>query len=141
MFPYHVVPDGNAALPHHYVTLSVLSLVPLLMVWDHHPKRDPWVSMTAVLLGLMSFTLIWPRYPVIGATLTVACNVVAVLAPIALPNWRHHWPRSIRVVAVLLALGAADDSLQHAFGWVTPIDWAWKHGGREAIISAFSGLA
>ncbi len=37
---------------------------------------------------------------------------------------------------VELALVAADDVLQHAFGIVTPIDWAWKHGGRMAVTGA-----
>lgn len=130
-FPYHAVPDGSAALPHHYVTATLAALVPIMIVWDNHPRREPWLALCGVLGGLVSFLMVWPRYPIIGASLTLAANAVVLLAP-ARPGWRE-WPRRHAVTVVVLALIAADDSLQHALGWHTPIDSAWKAGGRETV--------
>ncbi|KAA9399684.1 hypothetical protein [Haloarcula sp. CBA1129] len=133
-FPYHAVPDGSAALPHHYVTATLAALVPILIVWDNDPRREPWMALCGVLGGLVSFGMVWPRYPVIGASLTLAANAVVLLAPFR-PGWRE-WPRRHAVAVVLLALVALDDSLQHALGWHTPIDAAWKAGGRAAVVDA-----
>jgi len=130
-FPYHTVPDGSAVLPHHYLWATLAALVPILIVWDNYPRREPWVALCGVLGGLVSFALIWPRYPVIGASLTLAANAVVLLAPFR-PGWRE-WPRRHAVAVVLLALLAADDSLQHALGWHTPIDSVWKAGGRATV--------
>ena len=138
-FPYHTVPDANAALPHHYYTALLLALVPVLIVWDNQRKSEPWLALVGIVGGLFSFGMVWPRYPVVGAVLALVANAVVVLAPFR-PGWRQ-WPRRHAVAVVLLALVAADDSLQHAFGWVTPIDWAWKHGGRAAVVDVFSALA
>jgi len=130
-FPYHAVPDGSAALPNHYATATLAALVPILIVWDNYPRREPWLVLCGVLGGLVSFGLVW--YPVIGASLTLAANAAVLLAPFR-PGWRV-WPRRHAVAVVLLALVAADDSLQHAFGWGIPIDSAWKAG------SCLAGLA
>jgi len=138
-FPYHTVPDGNAALPHHYMTALLVALVPLLIVWDDHRDREPWLVLLGILGGLTSFALIWPRYPVIGATLTLVFNAVVLLAPLR-PTWGEYWPRKHRMTIVLLGLLAADDSVQHALGWVTPVDWAWKAGGRSAVVDIFGAL-
>ncbi|GGK63470.1 hypothetical protein [Haloarcula sebkhae] len=138
-FPYHAVPDGSATLPHHYVTMMVAALVPLLIIWDNHPRREPWIVLCGVLSGLVGFLLIWPRYPRIGASLTLAANGTVLLAPLR-PGWRE-WPRRHAVAVVIAGLVAADDSLQHALGWVTPIDWAWKAGGRAALVRIFKMVA
>jgi len=95
--------------------------------------------LLGILGGLASFGLVWPRYPVIGATLTLACNAVVLLAPLR-PAWGESWPRRNRVTIVLPALLAADDSVQHALGWVTPVDHIWKHGGRAAVVDIFGAL-
>ncbi|WP_225334919.1 hypothetical protein [Halomicrobium urmianum] len=131
-FPYHAVPDGSTALPHHYTLAVLLSLVPILTVWDWYPRRDPWLALLAALVGLFSFVAVWPRYPSVGATLALAACALLLLAPLR-PTWWEHWPRGRQTIVVVLALVAADDVLQHAFGIVTPIDWAWKHGGRAAV--------
>jgi len=138
-FPYHTIPDGNAALPHHYLWAMLAALVPVLIIWDDYSDREPWLALSAVLGGVVSFGLIWPRYPVIGATLTLAFNAVLLLVPFR-PAWRE-WPRRHALAVVLLALLAADDSVQHALGWVTPVDWAWKAGGRSAVVDIFGALA
>jgi len=143
-FPYHTVPDGSAALPHHFTWAFLLAIVPVLMVWDHYPRRDPWISLTAILTGLVGFLLVWPRYPAMGATLVLASNAVVILAPIVLPTWREYWPWPQRVAVVVLGLLALDDSAQHALGWATPLDRAWKAGGREFVTGVFevvSGVA
>ncbi|WP_254272180.1 hypothetical protein [Haloarcula marina] len=140
MFPYHVVPDGNAALPHHYVTMLLAALVPVLIVWDDHRDREPWIVLSGILGGVVAFGLVWPRYPVIGATLTLAANAVVILAPFR-PAWSEYWPRRHRVAVVVFALIAADDSVQHALGWPMPIDWVWKHGGRSAVVEVFGAVA
>ncbi|GGN97617.1 hypothetical protein [Haloarcula pellucida] len=139
MWPYHVVPDGNAALPHHYMTFLLAALVPLLIVWDDHRDREPWLVLCGILGGLASFGLVWARYPVIGATLSLVANALVILAPLR-PAWSAFWPRRHRVAVILLGLGAADDVLQHAMGWPTPIDWVWKHGGRAVVVEAFGAV-
>jgi len=131
-FPYHTIPDGNAALPHHYLWATLALLVPLLIVWDDHRLREPWVVLCGALGGLAAFGLVWPRYPIIGASLTVAANLTVILAPLR-PAWSEYWPLRHRVAIILLGLLALDDSAQHAFGWHTPIDWLWKHGGRSTV--------
>jgi hypothetical protein len=138
-FPYHTIPDGNAALPHHYLWAQLACLVPVLIVWDNDRHREPWLVLSAVLAGLVGFGLVWPRYPVIGALLTLAANAVVLIAPLR-PTWRE-WPRKHAVTVVLLGLLAADDSLQHALGLTTPIDWLWKHGGRAFVVDSVGGLA
>jgi len=138
-WPYHTVPDGNAALPHHYFLALLLALVPVLIVWDNHRRREPWLCLVGVVGGLFSFGMIWPRYPVIGAVLALVANAVVLLAPFR-PTWRR-WPRRHAVAVVLLALVAADDVVQHAFGWATPIDHVWKNGGRRAVVEFFASLA
>ncbi|MEA5388333.1 hypothetical protein VB779_15675 [Haloarculaceae archaeon H-GB11] len=131
-FPYHTIPDGNAALPHHFVLALLAALVPLLVVWDDYPDREPWVVLVGILGGLFAFGLVWPRYPAVGASLTLASNAVVLLAPLR-PAWSTYWPRRHRALVVGLALLAADDSVQHALGVVTPVDWLWKHGGRLVV--------
>lgn len=139
MFPYHHIPDGNAALPHHYLWALLAAVIPVLIVWDDYRHREPWLALTAILAGLVGFGLVWPRYPVMGAVLTLTANVALLLVPLR-PAWRQ-WPRKHSAAVVALALLALDDSLQHAFGWVTPIDWAWKHGGRAWLVDIFGALA
>ncbi|WP_254279208.1 hypothetical protein [Haloarcula marina] len=139
-FPYHLAPDGNAALPHHYYIGMGLAALLAAIVWDDHPKREPVAVMLAAVGGCFAFGSIWPRYPTVGATLALVANLTVVLAPFR-PAWWSLWPRRYQVGVVLLGLLAADDVVQHALGWPMPIDWLWKHGGRDAVTGAFEVLA
>ncbi len=89
--------------------------------------------------GWLESSLDTAPVPVIGASRTLAANAVVLLAPFR-PGWRE-WPRRHAVAVVLLALLAADDSLQHALGWHTPIDSVWKAGGRRAMVNAAEVVA
>ncbi|MDG5778208.1 hypothetical protein QA599_17285, partial [Haloarculaceae archaeon H-GB1-1] len=109
-YPHHTVPDGSTALPHHFVLALLAALVPLLIVWDDHRDREPWVVLVGILGGLFAFGLVWPRYPAVGATLTLACNALVLFAPMR-PEWSTYWPRRHRALVVGLALLAADDSV------------------------------
>jgi len=70
IFPAESVPDGNIFAPHHFYS--------------------------GILISWFGFQYVWPRYPRIGATMT------------------------------LLGLAiATDDAVSHAFGVWTPLDWGW----------------
>ncbi|WP_236035427.1 hypothetical protein [Haloarcula rubra] len=140
MWPYHLAPDGNAALPHHYyIGMGLVALVAAI-VWDDHPKREPVAVMMAAVGGCFAFGSVWPRYPVIGATLALVANAMVILAPLR-PAWWSLWPRRHQVGIILLGLLAADDVVQHAMGWPTPIDHLWKAGGRAAVVDVFGVVA
>ncbi|MHB9287370.1 hypothetical protein ACKVMT_10070 [Halobacteriales archaeon Cl-PHB] len=133
-FPYHTVPDGNAWLPHHATWALLFALVPLAVVWDDHPDREPVVALTAVLAALFAFLFVWPRYAVLGAALTVAAVSTAGLSLSARLAWyREEYPWPFVLLALALVVVAADDVLQHAFGWPMPLDWVWKNGLRSTL--------
>ena len=131
-FPYHTIPDGSAALPHHATWALLLALVPILMVWDHYPTRDPWPALLGVLVGLIGFVLVWPTHHVAGAVLALLGVLLVILAPLR-PTWWEHWPRTQQAAVVALGLVALDDVAQHAFGIATPLDQIWKSGLRGVI--------
>jgi hypothetical protein len=79
MFPYHRVPDGSVFVPHHLIWALLGALVPLAMVWDNHPTKEPVYAVMAVLVALVAFVLVWPTHHVLGAALAVAATVAAVL--------------------------------------------------------------
>jgi len=131
-FPYHRVPDGSTALPHHF-TWALLLAIPLLMVvWDNHPRKEPLAILSALTAALIAFNLVWPRYPTNGAALTLAVMAVCTLALAARLYWiPSSWSRWPLALALVLVLVAWDDLAQHAFGWHTPLDSAWKGWGRD----------
>jgi len=131
-FPYHQIPDGSAALPHHATWALLLALVPILSVWDNYPRRDPWPVLTAVLVALIGFVLVWPTHHVVGAVLALLGTLAVILLPLR-PMWWEHWPRPQQVAAILLGLVAMDDVAQHALGLWTPLDAIWKAGLRGVI--------
>jgi len=135
-FPYHQIPDGSAALPHHATWSLLLAVVPILMVWDNQPHRDPWAPLTGVLVGVIGFVLVWPTHHVAGAVLALLGTLLVILAPLR-PKWSGHWPHPQRALVVLLGLVAMDDVAQHAFGWPTPLDAIWKEGLRGIIHTPF----
>jgi hypothetical protein len=136
-FPYHAIPDGSAAQPHRNARAIEQAIVPEQMVWDRYPRHDPWIELTDIQTGHDGFQMIWTRYPAMGATLVLASNAVVILSPIVLPTWREYWPWPQRVAVVALGLLALDDSVQHALGVWTPLDAAWKAGGRDLLTGAF----
>ncbi len=135
-FPYHTVPDGSVLLPHHATWALMLACIPLLVIWDDHPQREPVWAMTANVVALFSFLFAWPRYPRLGAALTVSAVGVSGAALSARLAWyRKEYPWPWLLAALVLVVVAADDVLQHAFGWPMPADWAWKHGLRDFLTS------
>jgi len=139
-FPAETVPDGSVALSHHYTWALLLALVPILMVWDRYPTRDPWMMLTALLAGLIGFVLVWPTHHVLGAVLALGAN----LTVLALAGYhvvqdgvlgRGRWRVLPLVAIVVLALLALDDVLQHALGWPTPLDFLWNEYLRPALPS------
>lgn len=137
-FPYHVVPDGSVLLPHHFTWAAIFALLPAAVVWDDYRHREPVAYVAGLVGSLVSFLLVWPAYPTVGATLALAGTAVATAAlcwpdPDARLRWWAHWEPRYWLLAALLVAVAWDDLLQHAFGVVTPLDWAWKHGLRDLI--------
>lgn len=139
MFPVDRIPDGSVGVPHHYYYLALAALLVILTVWDDHRGKEPLVSVAGIVAGLFSFYFVWPRYPQIGAVLSLAAPAVAILS-ILQPRstwWRPEadggWPLVRGVVAVFLLGGALDDAVEHAFGWPTPLDTL--HGEIGAVAS------
>ena len=140
MFPYHRVPDGSVFVPHHLIWALLGALVPLAMVWDNHPTKEPVYAVMAVLVALVAFVLVWPTHHVLGAALAVAATVAAVLVlavrlGLAVQTESPVWPPLPLAIALVLAVVALDDVLQHAFGWGTPLDAIWKHHLRPRLPS------
>lgn len=139
-FPYQSIPAGGIAVSHHATWALVLSIIPLMHVWDNHRLRSPWPAVTAVVVALLAFLLVWPTHHVLGAALAVAATVAAVvvLGVRLVQSIRAEnplWPPLPLLIALALALVALDDVLQHAFGWPTPLDWTWKHHLRPRLPS------
>jgi hypothetical protein len=139
-FPYHTIPDGDAFLSHHLVWALLLALIPLAVVWDNHPRREPWLAVSAVVLALVSFLFVWRTHHFVGAALAVVATVAAVIVLAGLlvasvVSENPLWPPLPLVVALVLSLIALDDVLQHAFGWGTPLDWVWNAHLRPGLPS------
>ena len=63
-------------------------------------------------------------------------NVAAISALAVRVVWTpDRWRIAPLLVALVLAVVALDDVLQHAFGWGTPLDWAWKNHLRPLLPS------
>lgn len=135
-FPYHQVPDGSVAVPHHFVWAMILALIPLAIIWDNHPTREPWAAGSAIVVGLIAFLYIWPTHHVLGAALAVTMTVTAIGALLVRLLWlRGDWPLVPLILSLLFVLVATDDVLQHAFGWEMPLDWVWKYHLRPKLPS------
>lgn len=136
-FPYHAVPDGNVALPHHLYTGALLALLMVAVVWDDYPAREPLAAALGLLLALLCFALIWPEYPVIGAAGTLVglgVSTLGLLRPTITESglavwWLQHYPTWAWVLALLFLFIAWDDAIQHALGWTTPLDHLWRVDG------------
>ena len=131
-FPYHEIPDGAVFAPHHYIYGLLLTLLVLAVVWDNFRAREPLLAALGVVVGLFGFLLVWPWYPVAGAVLSLAGPPIIVLAVglgwsgLAVGDTWDDYPLRWRLAAMLGALVAAEDVLQHAFGWSGPFDTIWK---------------
>lgn len=140
MFPYHRVPDGSVFVPHHLMWALLIALIPLGMVWDNHPRKEPVLAVTAVVVALVAFVLVWPTHHWLGAALAVLATVAAVVVLAfrlsqSMLAESPLWPPLPLFVALLLAIVALDDVLQHAFGWQTPLDWVWNAHLRPRLPS------
>ena len=124
-FPHESVPDGAALAPHHAYVGLLLALLAVALVWDDAAGKEPWAVAAGIGLALFAFASIWTWYPETGAVLAVLGVAVAVVAPVALPFWASYPWVGPRGVALLGALVAADDVVEHAFGVATPLDWLW----------------
>jgi hypothetical protein len=69
---------------------------------------------------------VWPRYPVIGATVSFSAAGAACLAPMR-PAWWRRYPYKWQALALLGALIMLDDAVSHALGLWTPLDHYWNH--------------
>lgn len=125
-FPHHSVPDGAVLGPHHVYVGLLLALLAVALVWDDAAGKEPWVGAAAIMLATFAFLTVWPFYPVTGAVLALMGVAVAVASPLVLPFWAGYDWLGPRGVALLGALIALDDAVEHAFGIPTPLDWAWK---------------
>lgn len=140
MFPYHQVPDGSVALPHHLTWALILTLVPLWILSNGTQRRQPVLTLTAVVVALVAFVLVWPTHHALGAALSVAATATAALVLaarllLALRADDPDWPPLPLAIALLLTLIALDDVLHHAFGWPMPLDWVWKTHLRPRLPS------
>lgn len=135
-FPYHQVPDGSVAVPHHYTWALLLALIPLALIWDDESNREPWVAATAIVIGLIGFLYVWPTHHVLGAVIAVAATILAAGTLVVRLLWlRGDWPIGPLLVALLLVLVASDDVLHHAFGWAMPLDIVWTELLRPRLPS------
>lgn len=149
-FPHHAVPDGAVFAPHHLWTGLLLVLLALLVVWDDDPLREPWGLLAALLATGFCFGLTWPYYPRAGAVGSLLGVTVALVSLTLWPAfalvarqleliespptfWTERRLAPAWFGAVVGTLIAADDVLEHALGWTTPLDWAWKNGGVQLL--------
>lgn len=114
----------------------ILALLSLAVIWDNDPHREPIVAVACIVLGLIAFLFVWPTHHTLGAIIAVTATVGALLALLGrLTLYRGEWPILPIFIAFVLVLIASDDVFQHAFGWETPLDWAWKNHLRELLPS------
>jgi uncharacterized membrane protein len=136
MFPAEAVPDGSVAVSHHATWALVMSLIPLMVVWDNHPTREPWLAVSAVTLALLGFLIVWPTHPVLGAALTVAATGTALVAlTVRAADLPDSWGLLPVLLALALVLVATDDVVDHAFHVQTPLDWVWNAHLRPRLPS------
>lgn len=123
-FPYESVPDGAVLAPHHFYAV-LFGLLFCAVVWDDYPHREPLITSLCLLTGFLSFLLIWPWYPVIGASVTLVSLVVAVIPLFTRDLWSKY-PLKYRIAVALCIVIALDDAVEHAFPVGTPLDMFWK---------------
>jgi len=125
-FPHDAIPDGAALAPHHAYVGLLLALLAVALVWDDAAGKEPWAVAAGIFVALFAFASIWPYYAATGAVLALFGVAVAVVAPVALQFWQSYPWIGPRGVALLGALVAVDDVVEHAFGVATPLDWLWQ---------------
>jgi len=136
MFPYHEIPDGSILLSHHFTWAMLIALIPLAVVWDNDPYREPWLAVSSIVVALIAFMFVWRTHHVLGAGLAVAATITAIIVLLSrLTLFRGDWPVLPLAVALVLVCVASDDVLQHAFGRETPLDWVWKNHLRPRLPS------
>jgi len=124
-FPADAIPDGAALAPHHAYVGLLLALLAVALVWDDAARKEPWVVAAGIALALFAFASVWTWYPETGAGLALLGVTVALLAPLGLQFWAEYAWLGPRGLALLGAVVALDDVLEHAFGVATPLDWLW----------------
>jgi len=124
-FPADAIPDGAALAPHHAYVGLLLALLAIALVWDDAAGKEPWAVAGGIALALFAFASVWTFYPETGAVLALLGVAVAVVAPVALQFWAGYAWFGPRGLALLGAVVALDDVLEHALGITTPLDWLW----------------
>ena len=131
MFPHELVPDGNIMAPHHFYYFTILALVFLAAVWDNYRNEEPIVVAILILSSLFGFIFVWPRYPTSGAIISVGAPVLAIILVITGYYIWNDYPIKYRLGIAISLLLSLDDSVDHAFAFQTPLDYAWNNGLRE----------
>lgn len=154
-FPHEAVPDGTVWVAHHYTYLVAAALFASLTVWDDYRDREPLAVSGALSVGVFAFLFMWPirGYHALGAVLALAGPAVAIAAVLRPASpWRQPatgggYPASTAAAVVLLATGALDDAVEHAFGVPTPLDaifglvGVWGSVLLAVVTLLLSGLA
>lgn len=124
-FPHESVPDGYVLAPHHaYVGLLVAALA-VWVVSDNKPHREMLVTAVGCALLLFGFLFTWKWYAEAGAALSLAGVGLMLAGPLWPGGEWAGFSWAWRLVALLGALVAADDVIEHAFGVPTPLDKFW----------------
>ncbi len=124
-FPADTIPDGAALAPHHVYVGLLLTLLAIAFVWDDAARVEPWVCAVGVATATFAFATVWPFYPATGAVLALTGVAVALLPPLGVQFWTSYAWVGPRGLALLGAVVALDDVLEHALGVATPLDWLW----------------
>ena len=123
-FPHESIPDGSVLLPHHFTYGALFALLFCAVVWDNYAGREPIGVAFGLLTSLFAFLFVWPRYPVVGATLTLVGLGIATVCILFRSLWSAY-PLRWRVATFLCILIAWDDAIEHSFPITTPLDWIW----------------
>lgn len=131
-FPAEQVPDGSVGVPHHFYTGALIALFAAAVVWDDHRREEPLVVGAGTIFGIFAFVAVWPRYPSLGAALSVVFATAVATAALR-PAWVRRYPLRWQVVALIGGLIMLDDALSHATGVWTPLDHYWRAAIRPAL--------
>lgn len=132
-FPYELVPDGAALGPHHAYIGLLLAALAVWVVGDNLRRDEPVVSAVSVVVLEFGFAATWKYHHVTGALLSLAGALSLLVTPLVPGGEWEPYPRRWRVVCAVGGLVALDDVVEHALGWVTPLDLVWTSAIYPAL--------